>query len=206
MPTLSFDEREGATLLMALLPHDTALRSRVQQAITRDKVIVLHDEVAPNTCGGGWHPTACVGRAPEHAAWTPAQRSYPPRIAKSARLEAFVTVDSGIADHTRIGEDCYLLARAHVGHDVQIGDRVTLATGVILGGHSIVEDDAHLGLGAIVLPFRRIGAGARVGAGSVVTKDVPAGAVVAGNPARLLDANVVPFTQRRTSVIPDAAA
>jgi acetyltransferase-like isoleucine patch superfamily enzyme len=47
-----------------------------------------------------------------------------------------------------------------------------------------IEDDAWIGIGAILLKGVRIGRGARVGAGAVVTKDVPAGAAVAGNPAR----------------------
>ena len=52
----------------------------------------------------------------------------------------------------------------------------------------LIEDDAWIGIGAIILKGVRIGRGARVGAGAVVTKDVPAGATVAGNPARLVGA------------------
>jgi acetyltransferase-like isoleucine patch superfamily enzyme len=56
-----------------------------------------------------------------------------------------------------------------------------------------IEDDAWIGIGAILLKGVHVGRGARVGAGAVVTFDVPAGATVAGNPARLVDATgVVP--------------
>ena len=50
----------------------------------------------------------------------------------------------------------------------------------------VIEDDAWIGIGAIVLKGVRIGRAARVAAGAVVTRDVPAGATVAGNPARLV--------------------
>ena len=51
----------------------------------------------------------------------------------------------------------------------------------------VIDDDAWIGIGAIILKGVRVGRGARVGAGSVVTKDVPAGATVAGNPAQLVE-------------------
>lgn len=51
----------------------------------------------------------------------------------------------------------------------------------------IIEDDVRIGIGAIVLKGVRIGQGARIAAGAVVTRDVPPGAFVAGNPARIVD-------------------
>lgn len=90
-------------------------------------------------------------------------------------------------------------------HRVEIGDRVVLSTRVMLidAGLSLAEfakrefpshvygsirihDGAWIGAGAIVLPGVTIGKKAVVGAGSVVTKDVAAFAIVAGNPARMI--------------------
>lgn len=51
----------------------------------------------------------------------------------------------------------------------------------------VIEDDVWIGIGAIVLKGVRIGRSARVAAGAVVTRDVPDGATVAGNPARIAD-------------------
>jgi acetyltransferase-like isoleucine patch superfamily enzyme len=50
----------------------------------------------------------------------------------------------------------------------------------------VIEDDAWIGIGAIILKGVTIGRGARVDAGAVVTSNVPPGAIVAGNPARLI--------------------
>ena len=50
----------------------------------------------------------------------------------------------------------------------------------------VIEDDVWIGVGAIVLKGVRIGRGARILAGSVVTRDIPSGATVAGNPCRLI--------------------
>ena len=49
----------------------------------------------------------------------------------------------------------------------------------------VIEDDVWIGIGAIILKGVHIGYGARIGAGAVVTKDIPAGATMAGNPAQL---------------------
>jgi len=51
----------------------------------------------------------------------------------------------------------------------------------------VIEDDVQVGISAIILKGVRVGANARIAAGSVVTTDVPAGALVAGNPARVVD-------------------
>jgi acetyltransferase-like isoleucine patch superfamily enzyme len=107
-----------------------------------------------------------------------------------------------VGDGTWIGQQCFI----HAAGGVEIGRNVGIAPGVkILSSHHddaspetpilhaplvfekvVIEDDADVGLGAILLPGVRIGRGAQIGAGAVVTRDVPAYAVVAGNPAKLL--------------------
>jgi maltose O-acetyltransferase len=91
--------------------------------------------------------------------------------------------------------DC---APVRIGDDVQIGPGVQLLTAthpldpdIRAAGDEYalpitVEDRAWLGGGAVVLPGMTIGADSVVGAGSVVTRDVPPATVVAGNPARIL--------------------
>jgi acetyltransferase-like isoleucine patch superfamily enzyme len=53
-------------------------------------------------------------------------------------------------------------------------------------GPIIVDDEAWLGYGALILDGVHIGTGAVIGAGSVVTKEIPAGSIAAGNPAKVI--------------------
>lgn len=129
---------------------------------------------------------ALIGAPPEHREWPAERWGMRPEIADSARVSAFCTVDAGIKQPTRIGERTWLMKTVHVGHDAQIGDDCELAPGTVIGGHVVLEDRVRCGIGVLVLPFKRIGAGARLGAGAVVTKDVPAGETWVGNPAHRL--------------------
>ncbi len=86
-------------------------------------------------------------------------------------------------------EDLYT-HRVHIAESVTISFRVTLVAHGPKSDSSnmdiVIEQGAYIGCNATILPGVTIGKRAGVGACSVVTKDVPAGAVVAGNPARIL--------------------
>lgn len=120
-----------------------------------------------------------------------------------AILEGYHRNELRVGDGSWIGAQSFL----HGAGGLEIGRNVGIGPAVkILSSHHeidgslelpilhaplvfsavVIEDDADLGAGAIVLPGVRIGRGAQVGAGAVVTRDVPPFAVVAGNPARIL--------------------
>jgi len=110
------------------------------------------------------------------------------RIGEGAILCPFVTLTSNI----RIGRHFHANLYSYVEHDCVIGDFVTFAPGVKCNGNVVIEDHAYLGTGAIIRQGRPgrplvIGRGAVVGMGAVVTKDVPPGVTVVGNPARILE-------------------
>jgi UDP-N-acetylglucosamine acyltransferase len=132
------------------------------------------------------HDTAVIGSPPEHRDWKLGDPVLKPEIHPTAKINAFATVDGGLHQPTRVGARSFLMAHTHVGHDAQIGADVELAPGTVIGGHAVLEDGVRAGIGVMVRPFIRVGKGARLGAGAVVVKDVPAGEVWAGNPAKLL--------------------
>ncbi len=109
------------------------------------------------------------------------------QIGEGAILCPFVTLTSNI----RIGHYFHANLYSYVEHDCVIGDFVTFAPGVKCNGNIVIEDHAYIGTGAILKQGKPgqplvIGKGAVVGMGAVVIKDVPPGATVVGNPARLL--------------------
>jgi sugar O-acyltransferase (sialic acid O-acetyltransferase NeuD family) len=107
------------------------------------------------------------------------------QIGEGAVLCAFTHITSTV----RIGRHFHANYYSYVAHDCVIGDFVTLAPGAKCNGNVHIEDHAYIGSGAVLkqgMPDKpmRIGRGAVIGMGAVVTKDVPPGVTVIGNPAR----------------------
>lgn len=108
-------------------------------------------------------------------------------LGEGAALSPFVTLTSNI----RIGRHFHANLYSYVEHDCIIGDFVTFAPGVKCNGNIHIHDHAYIGADAVIKqgkPDRPlvIGRGAVVGMGAVVTRSVPPGATVVGNPATRL--------------------
>ena len=122
--------------------------------------------------------------------WGPAATVVHPRacVSPTATIGPGVFVGSLALVHTgaRIDAHAIINSAAVVEHHCHIGENAHIAPNATLGGNVAVGADSLVGLGAVVLPGVRIGAACVVGAGAVVREDVPDGARVGGNPARLL--------------------
>lgn len=109
-------------------------------------------------------------------------------IGEGSLLCPFTCLTSNI----KIGKFFHANIYSYVAHDCVIGDYVTFAPGVKCNGNIHIEDHAYIGTGAIIkqgTPDKPlvIGKGAVIGMGAVVTKSIPAGVTVVGNPARILE-------------------
>ena len=97
---------------------------------------------------------------------------------------------------TQIGDDCLIMAQAHVAHDCIIGDGVIMANAATLAGHVIIENNANVGAYSGVHQFCRVGREAYVGGYSVVVKDALPFALTVGNHARCYGLNTTGMKRR----------
>jgi UDP-2-acetamido-3-amino-2,3-dideoxy-glucuronate N-acetyltransferase len=129
---------------------------------------------------------------------------YGCEIGDETKIGTFVEVQKGakigrrvkVSSHTFICEGVTIEDEAFIGHGVTFTNdlypRATTPSGALQGDAdwkvipTVVRRGASIGSGSTILCGIEIGEGAIVGAGSVVTKDVPAGVIVAGNPAKVL--------------------
>jgi sugar O-acyltransferase (sialic acid O-acetyltransferase NeuD family) len=107
-------------------------------------------------------------------------------ISPSAKVGrgAFVAAAALVGPMAHIGDGAIVNHGAIVDHECVIGSFAHVAPNATLGGRCAVGASALIGAGAVLVPGVSVGFGAVVGAGAVVLRDVPAGAVVAGVPAR----------------------
>jgi UDP-N-acetylglucosamine acyltransferase len=118
-------------------------------------------------------PFASVGVAPQDLKY----RGEPTRLEIGDRnvIRECVTISRGTKGGggiTRLGDDCLIMAYAHIGHDSLIGNHCILANAATLAGHVVIEDYATVGALCPVHQFCRIGRYSFIGGGTTITQDV----------------------------------
>ncbi len=151
--------------------------ARLVDAVIGDRVTILASTVVQSTMDDG-------SRIGPYSHLRPGTR-----VGKGVEIGNFAEMkNSTIGDGSKVHHKSYL-------GDATLGQRVNVGAGTITCNlrdrsgkkwPTIIEDEAFIGSDSMLVAPVRIGRGATTGAGSVVTKDVPAGAVVVGVPARIL--------------------
>jgi UDP-N-acetylglucosamine acyltransferase len=120
------------------------------------------------------HPFSVVGGDPQDLKFVSTTRSFV-RIGSDTRIREGVTVNRATDEGrwTVVGDNCLLMATAHVAHDCTVGREVVVANAVLLAGHVEVGDHAILGGGAAIHQFCRVGERAMVAGGTRATLDYP---------------------------------
>ena len=161
------------------------MNSNVQihpSAVIADNVIIEDDVYIGPNC--------IIGYPPEDISVFP-QAPYTVHIGSGTKITGGVTIDAGTVRNTYIGNDCFLMKGAYVAHDVVIGNKVTLSSHVMLGGHVEVMEGSNLGMGCIVHQRQTVWPYCMIGMGAIVTKKLiiePFG-IYAGNPAKKIATN-----------------
>ena len=109
------------------------------------------------------------------------------RIGDHVRIGSSTCVDRAALGETVIGDNSKIDNLVHIAHNVRVGQRCKIVALAIIGGSVNIGDGSWIAPAAAVRDWRDIGRNALVGLGAVVTKDIPDGVTVVGNPARPIE-------------------
>lgn len=119
-------------------------------------------------------------------------------IGDNTTIRECVTVNKGTnaLGYTKIGDNCLIMATAHIAHDCVIGNHVILVNGVGLAGHIEIGDYAFVGGMSAVHQFTKIGEHSFIAGGSHVRKDIPPYVKAARNPTSYAGVNSTGLQRR----------
>jgi UDP-N-acetylglucosamine acyltransferase len=142
--------------------------------------------------GARIYPHAVLGGDPQNTAHKGGRTTL--TIGSNCLIREGVTMNRG-TDQSRgatiVGDDCIFLAYSHVAHDCVLGNKVTFANNVMIGGHCDIGDGVIIGGAGAVHQFCRIGNNAFIGGVAAVTRDVIPFGMAIGVYANLAGLNIV---------------
>ncbi len=172
-----------------------------EAALADGVVLKSHAVVAGRTTIGARtqiFPFASIGHQPQDLKYAGEESRL--EIGERCVIREAVTINPGTEGGgmlTKIGNDCLIMANAHVAHDCVIGNNVIMANYVGLAGHCVVGDNVIFGGACVVHQFTRVGPHAFVGAQSMVDGDIIPYGMAVGNRAALTGLNLVGLKRRK---------
>lgn len=152
-------------------------------------------------------PFASVGHCPQDKKYVGERSKL--FIGKRNIIREYVTLQPGTKGggmQTRVGDDCLLMASAHVAHDCTVGNRVVMANNATLGGHVCLEDDVVMGGFSALHQFVRVGRGAFISGTAAASRDIIPYGFLGHGLNKLVGLNLVGLKRQNTppSEISDA--
>ncbi|MET3925184.1 acyl-ACP--UDP-N-acetylglucosamine O-acyltransferase [Devosia sp. 2618] len=167
-----------------------------EKVVLHDNVeLISHVSIDGNTeigAGTQIYPFAAIGHKPQDLKYHGEDSRLV--IGERCVIRESVTINPGTEGGgmlTKIGNDCLIMAGAHVAHDAIIGNNVIMANYVGIAGHCQIADNVIFGGNCVVHQFTRIGRHAFLGAHSMIDGDVIPYGMAVGNRAALTGLNLV---------------
>lgn len=133
-------------------------------------------------------PYCIIGDPAEHKKFW-GQKKGKVYIGNNNIITGLVTIDAGTEYSTVIEDNCFIMKHAHIGHDCEIGNNVTISCGAKIGGHSIIKYYSNIGLNAVLHQFTTIERGCMIGASAFIKGATEEFTKYAGVPARKIGIN-----------------
>lgn len=136
-------------------------------------------------------PFSIIGAVAESIKELDTPQLYSVVIGSNTILNGLNTIDAGTWRNTELGDSCFIMKGAHVGHDAIINNSVIMSPRSLVGGHAEIGESTNMGMGSIVHQRIKVPRGCMLGMGAIVTKTtrlIDNGCYV-GNPAKWLRYN-----------------
>lgn len=152
--------------------------------------------------GSEVHMGAVIGHLPQDLSFDKSKKTYT-KIGKRVIIREHATIHRATKEGgaTVVGDDSYLMAVSHVGHDCHLENNVIVANGALLAGHVSVGSYAFISGNVVIHQFCRIGTVSMIGGFTGINKDVPPFMLVRG-PSMIRAINLVGL--RRLKVPPES--
>ncbi len=110
------------------------------------------------------------------------------QFAKISDIGVYISAFSFVQADSSVGDNTVILSHVNISHTTRIGNGCFIAGGAVIGAYTHMEDHVFVGQGALSISgkVKTIGQGAYIGARSLLTKNVPAHAIMSGMPARVI--------------------